>query len=322
MTPEKLNYLLVLEEEQNMTRAASRLFITQPTLTAYINNLEHNLGVKLFDRSHHPICTTACGKLYIQKMQELVLAEQLLCEEIKKMSSEQLDLRIGIGQIHSELWCPDLVHLLLKRHPFLNIQIKESQEMLLMEMLKNDEIDVLFGHVKENSVNYRFEEVCEEHLLLVIPENLMPKIFLESLEKEEFEKNSPTHPFLIEPEILSSLPLIKPASSQGLYLNLNQIMQEYHIDPVRIIQTSNMVTAGSFIRKGLGYMFYAPVIFSRVTVSNPKKVYYCTLPRMFQTRKFYAVYKADNPNIKIIRDAIKVLKDTVIPDMHQAAPSP
>ena len=68
MTPEKLNYLLVLAEEQNISRAAKRLFITQPTLTACINNLERKLGVKLFDRTHNPIRLTGSGKMYLKKM--------------------------------------------------------------------------------------------------------------------------------------------------------------------------------------------------------------------------------------------------------------
>ena len=112
MTPEKLNYLLVLAEEQNMSRAAKRLFITQPTLTACINHLEKQLGVKLFDRTHNPIRLTPSGKLYLQEMQKLVTAEQLLNERLRKRETQQQELKIGIGQIHSELWCADLIHLL------------------------------------------------------------------------------------------------------------------------------------------------------------------------------------------------------------------
>ncbi len=121
MTPEKLNYLLVLAEEQNISRAAKRLFITQPTLTACINNLERKLGVKLFDRTHNPIRLTGSGKMYLNKMQEIVAAEQLLNEDIKKLETQQTEFRIGIGQIHSEMWCPSLIHLLKKR-PFLTIR--------------------------------------------------------------------------------------------------------------------------------------------------------------------------------------------------------
>ena len=78
MTLDQLNYLLVLAEEQNVTRAAQRLYITQPTLTTFITKLERELGTKLFDRSRNPVRPTKNGELYLKKMQELLLAEQQL----------------------------------------------------------------------------------------------------------------------------------------------------------------------------------------------------------------------------------------------------
>lgn len=313
MTPEKLNYLLVLAEEQNISRAARRLFITQPTLTACINTLEKNLGVKLFDRSHNPIRLTKSGTIYLKKMQELVAAEQLLNEQIRKLEIQQMELRIGIGQIHSELWCPDLTYLLLKRYPFLNVRIREAQELRLMDMLKNDEIDVMFGHIGLDIVNFHFEEMCEERLILIIPENLMPKIILEQTDEREIKQNSSLHSLLIQPEHLSSLPIIEPSSTQALYLNLKQIMQQYHIDPVRTIQTANMITAGTLLLKGLGYMYFSPSVFPRIHVENPKRLYYCTLPKMIESRKYYAIYKDSNPNLEIIQFAARLLKERVIP---------
>ena len=83
MTLDQLNYLLVLAEEQNVTRAAQRLYITQPTLTTFITKLERELGTKLFDRARNPVRTTKNGELYIQKMRELLLAEQQLKKELK-----------------------------------------------------------------------------------------------------------------------------------------------------------------------------------------------------------------------------------------------
>ncbi len=109
MTLDQLNYLLVLAEEQNVTRAAQRLYITQPTLTTFITKLERELGTKLFDRTRNPVRATKNGELYIQKMRELLLAEQQLKEELKYQDSGRKRIRIGIGYAHSTML--SLIHI-------------------------------------------------------------------------------------------------------------------------------------------------------------------------------------------------------------------
>ena len=59
-----LNYFLAVAREENFTRAAEQLHVTQPTLSRQIADLEAELGVKLFTRSSHNIVLTEDGMLY------------------------------------------------------------------------------------------------------------------------------------------------------------------------------------------------------------------------------------------------------------------
>ena len=58
------------------------LFITQPTLTVFLNTLERNLGFKLFDRTKNPIALTKSGKLYMEQMRKLLYEEDKLVEKV------------------------------------------------------------------------------------------------------------------------------------------------------------------------------------------------------------------------------------------------
>ena len=58
----RLDYVLALAEERNLTKAAQKLYISQPTLTKYITRLEQDLGVQLFDRTVQPIRITRAGR--------------------------------------------------------------------------------------------------------------------------------------------------------------------------------------------------------------------------------------------------------------------
>ena len=67
-----LNYFLMAAREENITRAASLLHVTQPTLSRQLMQLEEELGVKLFERSSHSIILTDEGMLLKRRAQELL----------------------------------------------------------------------------------------------------------------------------------------------------------------------------------------------------------------------------------------------------------
>ncbi len=61
-----LNYFLAIAREENFTRAAKQLHVTQPTLSRQITQLEEELGVELFVRSNHNIILTEDGMIVLQ----------------------------------------------------------------------------------------------------------------------------------------------------------------------------------------------------------------------------------------------------------------
>lgn len=72
-----LNYFLAVAREENITKAAQSLHITQPTLSRQLAHLEEELGVKLFRRSSHNIVLTADGMILKRRAQEMLsLAEK------------------------------------------------------------------------------------------------------------------------------------------------------------------------------------------------------------------------------------------------------
>lgn len=311
MINDKLNYLIMLAEEKNVTKAAKRLFITQPTLTTYITNLETNLGFKIFDRSRNPVILTTAGKIYIEKMKRILEEERMLEENLRKFELAQDKIKIGIGQIHSEMWIPELIEKLCNIYPSLNVTVREGQEMRIMEWLRNDEIDLFFGHTSIDNVNFQFQEICEESLSLIIPKNLIKEHLTEF--EHDLNKNSPEHPHPIKPELLSSLPVIEPSVLQGLYLNFKYMLDKYHIHPIRTLQTANMITAATMLKMGLGYMYTSPIILPMVTRYPSDNLLYCKLPKMQESRKYYAAYKKrNNPNIRIIEDTIRLMGEIVL----------
>ena len=87
-------YVCTLAELGNLTRAAERLYISQPALSIYITNLEKNLGIPLFDRSGKKFTLTYAGEQYVEKAKKMLELEREFCEDIEKASDRIL---AGIG---------------------------------------------------------------------------------------------------------------------------------------------------------------------------------------------------------------------------------
>ena len=73
---DKADYILAIAEEQNISRAAEKLYVSQSTLTMHLNRIEKEFGTELFDRSVRPVIPTKAGILYINNLRAVRRMEQ------------------------------------------------------------------------------------------------------------------------------------------------------------------------------------------------------------------------------------------------------
>ena len=96
------NYFLVVAREENFTRAAEQLHVTQPTLSGQIADLEQELGVKLFTRSNHNIILTEDGMILKRRAQELLaLADKTKNDFLHREENLEETIAIGSGEFLS-----------------------------------------------------------------------------------------------------------------------------------------------------------------------------------------------------------------------------
>uniref|UniRef100_UPI0018ABDF42 LysR family transcriptional regulator n=2 Tax=Bacteroides TaxID=816 RepID=UPI0018ABDF42 len=85
MTIQQLEYILAVDQFRHFAKAAEYCRVTQPTLSAMIQKLEDELGVKLFDRAMQPVCPTRVGEKVIAQARA-VLAQ---ASQVKEIISEE-----------------------------------------------------------------------------------------------------------------------------------------------------------------------------------------------------------------------------------------
>ena len=175
MIIDKMDYIFAIAKEQNLTRAAKRLFVAQSTLTMYLNRVESELGIKLFDRSKTPILPTPAGELCIEELKKIRQIETRLSARLRQMAHPEETLNVGIGLMHSAAWMPRLLPLFHELYPNVSINLIEQGDELLLQSLQADDADVVIGGMpagnQDTAVNLALEQ-----LLLIVPRtfNLVP----------------------------------------------------------------------------------------------------------------------------------------------------
>lgn len=113
---DRLNYLTTIAEEQSITRAATRLFISQPALTAFLSRTEEELGTRLFDRTSTPIRITEAGAYYLSELEKICVMQDRLHQELADFSADDQELRlnVGIGRNRGSIWLSSVMFLLAK----------------------------------------------------------------------------------------------------------------------------------------------------------------------------------------------------------------
>lgn len=114
-----LQYFLIAAREENITKAAQLLHLTQPTLSRQLAKLEEELGVTLFERKSHKIELTEEGRLLKRRAQELIQLSEIIKEEIATTEHQiKGTISIGAGEFKSVDELATIIHAFRTRYPF------------------------------------------------------------------------------------------------------------------------------------------------------------------------------------------------------------
>lgn len=142
MTLTELKYIVAVASERHFGRAAERCFVSQPSLSASIRNLEDELGVKLFERGKGEVLVTPIGEEVVAQARR-ALEEAERVATVAKQGRNPLDGPLRLGVIHTvaPYLLPDLVTALARTAPRMPLDIEENMTANLDTMLRGGTID-------------------------------------------------------------------------------------------------------------------------------------------------------------------------------------
>jgi len=138
----------------SFSSAAQRLNATQSTVSMRIIELERDLGVELFDRSQRSARPTAKGRDLLQYAQEALRLSQEMQQRIASEEATPGVLRLGVAEMVTLTWLPELVRRIHQRYPKMTLELDEALTHDLIANLNQGALDIVLipGRVPGYSV--------------------------------------------------------------------------------------------------------------------------------------------------------------------------
>ena len=302
----RFRYVEAIAELKNFTRAAEKLYISQPALTKSIAKLERELGVKLFDRSTTPIQLTYAGERYLAGMKNISAMRYQLGKELEDIANMRKErLRIGIPSTRSQRWLSAILPIFLRERPGIDLHIQEVDSTELLEhKLSQGLFDLsIISTLPMTTPGLDYEVICDEQLTIVAS----PKhpIFSD-IDLSQIDLKQPNLHY-INPERLQNQPYIASMPEQGLCRAANQLFELFSIHPNKVMEISNTSTARKLAKDNLGF-----VVTAAHSVLNPQikldGVICCTITDPATVRSVIVSYKKGQPLSPAAHCFIDVIK--------------
>ena len=171
MTTQQLNYVIAVAECQSISKAAERLYVTQPSLSQYIHSIERQLGMKLFDRSVTPLKLTDAGRLYVDWARKILAMEESMNNAMSDlMGLETGSVRIGASPFRVRCLLARSIAAFHAKYPKIHLTIREADMKQLLDQLTAGEIDFAIGTGEFTEKQLHAEPLAEERLYLAVPQ--------------------------------------------------------------------------------------------------------------------------------------------------------
>lgn len=166
----KYRYVYAIYREGNFTKAAQKLFISQPSLSVAIQNIEKKVGAPLFDRSGAKIELTEIGREYIAAAEQIIRTEQEFSKRIHDIYGlETGELSVGGTNYLCSYVLPRIMNRFASRYPKINVTLVEGNSENLRQMIEREELDIVIDSFEEDMQTLRGFPLVSEKILLCVP---------------------------------------------------------------------------------------------------------------------------------------------------------
>jgi DNA-binding transcriptional LysR family regulator len=186
-----LRYFVAVADELNFSRAAERLHMAQPPLSAAIRQLERELGVELFTRTSREVKLTDAGRAFLDGARRTLAEADRAVDEAQRTGAGELGrLRLGFSWSMRFDTLPAIGRLLRTKHPGIQLLAQELWNAKMAPAFADGSIDIALSLCPEIAPELELEPIRRERLVALLPNShplsSHPALQLSALAGEEF----------------------------------------------------------------------------------------------------------------------------------------
>ncbi|NLJ97826.1 MAG: LysR family transcriptional regulator [Tissierellia bacterium] len=271
----QLETFIKVVDLKSFSGAAEKLYITQPTVTNHIQNLEKELDTILINRSGKNISLTEAGRLLYKYAIHIVNSCEMAKFDLAAYKGRiEGHLSIYSSSVPKKYVLPHIINKFLEQYPDVSFTLDDNDSENVIQNILEGETDFGIVGAKYPSKKLNYIELMEDRLLLITPNN---SIYTE-----------PNYSSLPMDKIVKGRFLFREEGS-GTRKLLDNRLKKHRVDNLNIIAyIKDTETIKELVSLGVGLSFLSEKAIVDDVKSGKYKAYY--IDKIDLNRKFYFVY--------------------------------
>ncbi len=241
-------YVIALAKHGSFKKAAEELFVSQPTLSIFLNRLEDRLGIRLFDRIGKRLVPTYAGEIYVRRAKEMMLIREQCDAELSSLITGYTGrIRLGVHSRRSAYLLPSVLTDFAKTYPGIDVVLEENGSSSLERMLLEGELDLIISNRYFQKEKLELFPLYKDTILVCLCNDHPAKAYAKSL---------PGHAFpWLDLKYLENERFILQKTYQSIRDFTNVAMMYCKVKPARTFLIENLETATQMAAEGYGVSF-------------------------------------------------------------------
>lgn len=300
----QLFYVITVANEKSFSVAARKLMISQPSLSQYIQKLEKEIGIELFERVT-PLKLTYAGEIFLKSAQKMLATEEEMNRILRDIKDEKSGkIVIGTGYFNAMILLPHIIQLFLEEYPDIQIEVVERVEPELKELAGNGEVDLVIATQRIDDTAFQEIEFVQEEFLFAVP-----KMLIESMPSDK----QPKELSYIDMGIFEEQPFVMLGTQVHMHRLLDQICKNNGFLPKKSVTCTSLNTAYSMVKAGIGVTI---IPYSAYRYDRCREVVYFHIRNNDIMRDLNIYYKKERYLTKAMKGFIEVLQANVNADLR------